>query len=97
MGRMNSLPLVGAEVQRIDTAFGAVSRELSGVLTSLRDVDLTGVGTPSADPAVASGMADLQQALTRLQGTADACITALRRHGVEDTPPSTSDEPGDSA
>ena len=74
-----------------------MSRELSGVLTSLRDADLTGVGTPSVDPAVASGMADLQQALTRLQGTADACIAALRRHGVEDPSQSTSDGSGDSA
>jgi hypothetical protein len=87
IGRVNSLPLVGAEVQRIDTAFSAVSRELGGVLTSLREVDLTRVGTPSADAAVGTGMTDLEQALGRLQATADACTTALRRHGVEDEQP----------
>jgi hypothetical protein len=83
MERMNSLPLVGAEVQRINTAFGVVSRELGGVLTSLRDVDLLRVGSPSADPAVGPGMSDLEQALGRLQATADQCITVRRRGRVD--------------
>jgi hypothetical protein len=86
MERMNSLPLVGAEVQRINTAFGALSRELGGVLASLRDVDLTRVGTPSADAAVGTGMSDLEHALGRLQATADQCVTALQRHGVDHEP-----------
>ena len=95
MERMNSLPLVGAEVQRINTAFNAVSRELGGVLSSLRDVDLARVGTPSADAAVGTGMSDLERALGRLQTTADQCMTALRRHGVEDepAPPGSGDVP----
>lgn len=81
---MNSLPLVGAEVQRISDAFGAVSTELSGVLASLREVDLTSVGTPTADAAVATGTADLVAGLTRMQQTADDCLSALRRHGLGD-------------
>lgn len=83
IAQMNSLPLVGAEVQRINAAFAAISGELSGVLASLRDADLTRVGTPAADPAVEVGMADLQLALSRLQATADGCTSAMSRHGVE--------------
>lgn len=86
MGPMNSLPLVGAEVQRINAAFSTISGELAGVLASLRESDLGRVGTPNADPAVAAGMADLRAALTRLQATSDACTTALRRHGRLDEP-----------
>ena len=81
---MNSLPLVGAEVQRISDAFGTASAELSALLASLRDVDLTGVGTPAADGAVAAGTADLLAGLARMQHTADDCLVALRRHGLAD-------------
>ncbi|HEY7042050.1 MAG TPA: hypothetical protein VH419_00120 [Nocardioidaceae bacterium] len=94
---MDSLPLVGAEVQRIDVAFTAVSAELAGVLSSLREVDLTSVGTPTADAAVATGMADLQASLTRLRGTADECVLVLRRHGTAESTEASPSDGGDAS
>jgi hypothetical protein len=97
MDRVNALPLVGAEVQRINAAFAAVSSELAGVLSGLRDVDLSGVGTPSADAAVEAGMADLGAALSRLLATSEECTVALRRHGVldDETDPAVLPDEGD--
>ncbi len=78
------MPVVGAEVQRINEAFQQVSLELSAVLGVLRDIDLTTVGTPSVDGAVETGMRDLSTALTGLHQTATDCVSAMSRHGELD-------------
>lgn len=82
------MPLVGAEIGRINDAFQKVSLELSAVLSALRDVEIDGVGTPSCDQAVVGGMTDLRGALAGLDHTATECATALGRHGdvLEGTP-----------
>lgn len=90
---MSSLPLVVAEVRRISGAFTTVSHELAAAQSGVRDIDLVRIGTPSADSAVAAGLADLLSALDRLQASADACTAAMRRHGVEDV----TADPGESA
>ncbi len=84
---MNSLPLVGVEVQRINVSFSAISQELTAAISGLRDAQVAGVGNPSADAAVAAGMADLLAVLDRLRAGSDACTTALRRHAVDDATP----------
>ncbi len=95
---MSSLPLVGAEVQRIRVAFTAVSGRLEAALSSLSDVDGARVGTPGADAAVETGMSDLVATLRRLQASAEDCTSAMRRHGVDEDVPTgtgTSDSSGE--
>jgi hypothetical protein len=75
------MPLVGAEIQRINDAFHRVSLELSGVLSVIGDLDVGPVGTPACDGAVAAGMTDLRTALSGLQQVASECVTAVSRHG----------------
>ncbi len=82
---MQPLPLVAAEVQRINAAFTAASAGLGDALTSMRERGTDGstpVGTPACDAAVSTGMADLRTALARLQQTADDCVRVMGRHGV---------------
>lgn len=79
------MPLVGAEVQRVNAAFRAVSLELAAAVTVLRDLDLEGVGTPSCDRSVSTGMADLRTGLSRLVTTSDECVqTTSRYRGVSE-------------
>lgn len=78
---MQQLPLVGAEVQRIEAAFGTASQELSGAVNHLGDLPTDTVGTPSCDAAVSSGLRDLRTALARLQATAEECVAVLARNG----------------
>jgi len=83
-----SMPLVGAEIQRIHDAFHRVSLELSGVVTVIGELDASSIGTPSCDPAVETGVADLRTALTGLQQVSADCLVAMTRHGaVEETRP----------
>ncbi len=77
---MQQLPLVDAEVQRIGSAFGTASQELSGAVNRLGDLPVDTVGTPSCDAAVSSGLRDLRTALARLQATAEECVAVLVRH-----------------
>lgn len=75
------MPLVGAEIQRINDAFRRVSLDLSGVLSVIGELDVGPVGTPTCDAAVATGMADLRTALSDLQQVASDCVTTMSRHG----------------
>ncbi len=87
---MQPMPLVGVEISRINDAFQKVSLDLAGVLSSLRDVEIDGVGTPSCDQAVVAGMTDLRTALSGLEHVATECVTALGRHaGAADAAPAT--------
>ena len=77
---MQPMPLVGAEVQRVATAFRAAADELTAATTAVGGLDRPGIGTASCDAAVAGGLADLQTALARLEDTAQSCLRALGRH-----------------
>lgn len=76
------LPLVGAEVRPISTAFVAASQELSSAVNSVGDSPFETVGTPGCDAAVSAGLLDLRRALARLQVTAEECVSVLARHGI---------------
>lgn len=96
---MESTPLLGAEVQRIRAAFQAASLELSAALDAMSEADLTGFGTPTSDPAVVAGMADLRTSIERVRSTADDCVAVTGRHLVPsgrpgDGPDSAGDGPG---
>lgn len=79
---MQQLPLMGAEVRPISTAFASVSQELSSAVNSLGDIPFETVGTPGCDPAVSAGLRDLRRALARLQATAEECVSVLARHNI---------------
>lgn len=79
---MQQLPLVGAEVQPLGTAFAAASQELSSAVTSLGDLPFDTVGTPGCDGAVSGGLRDLRRALARLQATTEECVSVVARHGM---------------
>ncbi len=77
---MQPMPLVGAEVQRVNAAFQAVSLELAAAVALLRDLDLDVVGTPSCDRSVSAGMAHLRSGLSRLVTISDECVQTTSRH-----------------
>ncbi|MEJ7690201.1 MAG: hypothetical protein WKF76_07080 [Nocardioidaceae bacterium] len=78
---MQQMPVVGAEIQRINDAFHRISLDLSGVLSVIGELDGGSVGTPVCDAAVTTGMTDLRTALSGLQQVASDCVTAMSRHG----------------
>lgn len=83
---MEAKPLVGVEIQRIRAAFQVASLELSAALTVMSEADLSDLGTPTSDPSVTTGLADLRTSLERLASTADDCVLATGRHlGGEDS------------
>ncbi len=89
---MQHMPLVGAEIQRINDAFHRASLDLSGVLSVIGELDVGPVGTPSCDAAVTTGMTDLRRALSGLQQVASDCVAAISRHGdFSDTDPAGDD------
>jgi len=78
---VQQMPLVGAEIQRINDAWHRVALDLTGALSVIGELDVGTVGTPTCDAAVTTGMTDLRTALSGLQQVASDCVTAMSRHG----------------
>jgi len=92
------MPLVGAEVQRIDAAFRASSLELAAAARLAAGLEPPRVGAPEADGALASGLGDLREVLAALAATAEECHLAARRHlTVHETPAPGTDGGGQDA
>lgn len=84
---MQVMPLVGAEVQRIDAAFRAASLELATAARLAAEMQSPRVGTPLADGSVESALGDLREVLVALAATAEECHLAARRHLTADETP----------
>lgn len=76
------MPLVGAEVQRVNAAFGHVAGELAGAVRVVHELDLHGMATPSCDAAVSAGVADLRSALAGLEAVAERCVQVIARQVI---------------
>lgn len=95
---MQVMPLVGAEVQRIDAAFRTASLELATAARLAAELGPPRVGTPVADGALESGLGDLREVLVALAATAEECHLAARRHlTVDETPGPRTDSGGHDA
>lgn len=76
------MPLVGAEVQRVNAAFGHVAGELSGASRVVHELDLDAIAPASCHAAVSAGMADLRSALAGLEAVAERCVQVIGRHDI---------------
>lgn len=74
------MPLVGAEIHRVGSAFRSASLELSGAASAHRDHAVGETGTAACDTAVSAAMTDLGRVLDDLQTTSEECLQALGRY-----------------
>ena len=82
---MEPYPLVGAEVQRVRSAFAAASRELTAALAACTDLDVASLGASSDGSTVEAAVQDLRDALGQLRATGEESADVAARHlgGVE--------------
>jgi hypothetical protein len=74
------MPLVGAEVARVHTAFRAASSELDAVTEALGTPGADGVGHPGVDDEIEAALLALRRVISGLRETSDACIKVLAKH-----------------